>query len=190
MTVAPVVPDGASGGQYEQHVGRRHLDLGPGTGSLLAWARLPAGTHVTLVDPNRDVLAHAARRIADRSPEVVEADVLRPLPVVGPFDSVAISNVLHCLPGPMADRAPAVRHLADVLADDGVLLGSTVLGSRELHGRVSAAALRRNVAEGIFDNLGDTEQGLRSLLAGSFGQVDVEVVGSMALFRARDPLDG
>jgi SAM-dependent methyltransferase len=175
--------------QYDQHVGRRHLDVGPGTGSLLAWADLPPDTRVTLADPNPDVLAHASRRLAARAPVTVEADVLKPLGGLGPFDSIAISNVLHCLPGPMSAREPAIRNLADVLAPGGVLFGSTVLGSRELHGWFSYAALRSNVEKGFFDNLDDDEGELRSLLTATFARVDIEVVGSMALFRATEPVD-
>lgn len=169
--------------QYEQWVGARHLDVGPGTGTLLAWADLPQ-THITLADPNPNVLAHATRRLADRSTTALEADVLKPLPDVGPFDSIALSNVLHCLPGPMQHRRPAIRNLAAVLAPDGVLFGSTLLGSRDLHSRLSHAALRSNVRKGFFDDLDDDEDDLRALLSDSFGQVDIELVGAMALFRA------
>lgn len=172
--------------QYEECVGARHLDVGPGTGTLLAWADLPAGTHITLADPNPNVLAHATRRLDDQSTVAVEADVLKPLPELGPFDSIAISNVLHCLPGPMEARRPAVSNLSGVLAKGGVLFGSTLLGSRDVHTRLSYAAMRSNVKKGFFDNLTDTEDGLRSLLGESFNHVDIELVGSMALFRAHN----
>lgn len=169
--------------QYEQCVGARHLDVGPGTGTLLALADLPR-THITLADPNPNVLAHATRRLADRSTTALEADVLKPLPDVGPFDSIALTNVLHCLPGPMERRAPAIRNLAAVLAPDGVLFGSTLLGSRHLHTWMSNAAMRSNVRKGFFDNLSDDEDGLRAILSDSFNQVGIELVGAMALFRA------
>lgn len=175
--------------QYERLTGRRHLDIGPGTGTLLRRASLPEGLGLTLLDPNPDVLVFAARRLADLAPVSVEADVLKPLPVGGPFDSVALSNVLHCLPGPMERRAPAIANVAAVLSSDGVLFGSTVLGERELHTRFSWASLRSNVRKGFFDNDGDTEAGLRELLAGSFEDVEVDVVGTVALFRARRPRD-
>lgn len=35
---------------YERHVGRRHLEIGPGTGYFLANARLPADVEITLAD--------------------------------------------------------------------------------------------------------------------------------------------
>ena len=38
-----------------------------------------------------------------------------------------------------------------------------------------------------FDNLDDTEDGLREILAASFEQVELEVVGSIAVFVATGP---
>ena len=49
----------------------------------------------------------------------VEADVLKPLPVSGPFDSAALHLVIHCLPGPLPRKAAAVANVAAVLAPTG-----------------------------------------------------------------------
>ena len=49
--------------------------------------------------------------------------------LVGPFDSAALSYVLHCLPGPQSQKAAAIRNAAAVLAPEGVLFGGTVLGN-------------------------------------------------------------
>ena len=53
-----------------------------------------------------------------------------------------LNYVLHCLPGPQASKAAAVRHVAEVITPDGVLFGATVLGTPELHTRLSAVPLR------------------------------------------------
>ena len=172
---------------YSENLRRRHLDVGPGTGYFLARARLPAELHLTLLDPSPDVLAHASRRLRALEPTAVRADARRPLPLPGEFDSAALSYVLHCLPGPQLAKAPAVRHVADVLTDDGVLFGATVLGEVRLHTAVGRAALRALNRQGIFDNRTDTEDGLRQLLAGAFSTVTIDVVGSVAVFSARSP---
>jgi SAM-dependent methyltransferase len=116
---------------YARHVGHRHLDVGPGTGYFLEHARLARDTQITLLDPNRDVLAHAARRLAHLHPWTLQADVLKPLPVPAGqrFDSAALNYVLHCLPGPPERKAAAVQHVAAVLQPGGVLFGATVLGA-------------------------------------------------------------
>jgi SAM-dependent methyltransferase len=172
---------------YDRHIGRRHLDVGPGTGYFLQRAELPVGADITLLDPNPNVLRHAARRLAHLDPVTVQADVCEPLPPMTAFRSGALNYVLHCLPGPPARKAAAVRHVADVLDPQGVLFGATVLGEPRLHTRSGRAALRDLNRRGVFDNLADTEEGLRAMLAAVFAQVSVEVVGSVAVFSATEP---
>jgi SAM-dependent methyltransferase len=172
--------------RYRPLFGRRHLDVGPGTGYFIEKAA-PAGTQITLVDPNPNVLARCGRRLASMHPTMIEADVMKPLPVDGRFDSAALSHVLHCLRGPQSNKAVAIRNVADVLEPDGVLFGSTVLGMTERHSRPAHAVLRAFNRHGDFDNLGDTADGLREILETSFRTEEVDVVGSIAHFVARDP---
>ncbi len=173
--------------RYRRHLGRRHLDVGPGTGYLLEKAGIDSNTELTLLDPNPNVLAYVTRRLEPMRLTAVEADVLKPLPVEGPFDSAALSFVLHCLPGPMAHKAAAIRNVAKVLIHDGVLYGGTVLGSSGRHTPPARAFLRAFNRRGTFDNLDDTAEGLHEILAASFDTVEIEVVGSIALFTAWCP---
>jgi ubiquinone/menaquinone biosynthesis C-methylase UbiE len=173
--------------RYRANVGRRHLDVGPGTGYFIEKAAPSEGTEITLLDPNRHVLHHAGKRLAALRPASVEADVMKPLPVAGPFDSAALSFVLHCLRGPDDNKAVAIRNIADVLSPDGVLFGGTVLGLQEPHSTPARAFLRAANKRGDFDNLGDTADGLSAILSASFQEVEVETIGSAALFTARRP---
>jgi len=172
---------------YQRNMGGRHLDVGPGTGYFLERAGLPDGRSVTLVDPNVNVLEHASRRLQRLDIASVEADVCNPLPVHGPFDSAALSGVLHCLPGPMPRKAAAVANVAAVLAPTGVLFGATILGMSVRHTWLARRILSVNNRRGTFDNLGDTRQGLGEILEASFEHVELETVGSMAIFAARNP---
>jgi SAM-dependent methyltransferase len=162
---------------YSRHTGRRHLDVGPGTGFFLE--RAPATERLVLLDPNLEVLAFAADRLADRSPATLAADVRVPIPIEERFDSAALSFVLHCLPGPMDAKAVAIENVAALLEPDGVLFGGTVLGDDRLHNAFSSSMLRMNNRRGIFDNLDDTEAGLRRILGASFDTVQVDVVGAL-----------
>lgn len=173
--------------RYRSLLGQRHLDIGPGSGYFID-AAAPDGAELTLLDPNLDVLDHCARRLSRFNPTVVEADVLKPLPVQGPFDSVALSAVLHCLPGPMEAKEIAISNAASVLDPDGVLFGGTVLGIDEPHSASARAFLKVANKQGGFDNLSDTRDGLESILSASFAEVDIEVVGSLAIFTARNPI--
>ena len=173
--------------RYRTHMGRRHLDVGPGTAYFIEKAAPPQGTVITLVDANPNVLAHSTRRLAAMTPTAVEADVMKPLPVDRRFDSAALNFVLHCLPGPQSHKAVAIRNIAAVLDPHGVLFGGTVLGLAEQHTRPARAVLRVFNRQGAFDNRGDTAEGLRAILEDSFDDVTIDVVGSTALFTAERP---
>lgn len=74
-----------------------------------------------------------------------------------------------------------------MLAPDGVLFGGTVLGIEEQHSTPARAFLRAANMERGFDNLGDTAAGIRQILSKSFLEVQMEIVGSTALFTATGP---
>jgi SAM-dependent methyltransferase len=173
---------------YREHIRPNHLDVGPGTGYFIEHAGLPAGSAVTILDPNRTVLRHVSRRLRDVDVTAVEADILKPLPPMGPFRSAGMNAVLHCLPGPMARKALAVANIASVLAPDGVLFGATVLGRSTRHTRMGRGFLWAFNRRGVFDNLDDTEDGIADILRRSFGQVAIETCGGLAIFVARNPL--
>lgn len=172
---------------YRLHIRDRHLDVGPGTGYFLERSGLPDGRSVTILDPNRNVLRVTSGRLRRLDLTAVEADVCKPLPARGPFDSAALNLVLHCLPGPFGRKAGAVANVAAVLAPTGVLFGATVLGETGPHTRLSRTVLRAFNRRGAFDNLDDSEGSLRGILEASFGQVAIETIGSIATFVAEDP---
>jgi SAM-dependent methyltransferase len=172
---------------YRRNIRDQHLDVGPGTGYFLERSGLADGSRVTILDPNPNVLHHVARRLSRLEITAVEADVLKPLPVAGPFQSAALHLVIHCLPGPLERKAKAIADVAAVLAPTGVLFGASVLGSSGpqtwLSRRVLAAFNRR----GAFDNLDDTDDGLRQILAASFEHVELQTIGAVAIFSATNP---
>jgi SAM-dependent methyltransferase len=172
---------------YRDHIRVPHLDVGPGTGYFIDHAGLADGSQVTLLDPNTNVLDRTASRLRRMDLTVVEADVLKPLPVDGPYRSAALNAVLHCLPGPQARKALAIANIAAVLAPDGVLFGATVLGLSGPQTHLSRTVLRAFNRQGGFDNLDDTEASTREILEASFHDVEVTVIGSVASFVATRP---
>jgi SAM-dependent methyltransferase len=172
---------------YRRHIRDNHLDVGPGTGYFLEHSGLAPGSRVTILDPNPNVLRYVSRRLRSFDLTAVEADVLKPLPLAGPFESAALNLVIHCLPGPLERKAKAVANVAAVLAPTGVLFGASVLGRSGSHNRVARGFLAVFNRQGGFDNLDDTEDGLRGILAASFEQVELRTIGSAALFVARNP---
>lgn len=173
--------------RYRRHIRPRHLDVGPGTGYFIERSGLPDGSPVTIVDPNPNVLEHASQHLRRLDVTAVQADVLKPLPVSGPFESAALHLVIHCLPGPASRKAMAVANVAATLAPDGVLFGASVLGLSGPQTRLSRTILKLFNRRGAFDNLNDTEAGLREMLEASFEEVEIDTLGSAAVFVARQP---
>ena len=174
-------------GNYQRNIRDGHLDVGPGTGWFLVRSGLADGARVTIMDPNTTVLDFAAPKLGRFDLDVVEADVCKPLPLDGPFDSAALAGVIHCLPGPLARKAAAVANVAAVLAPTGVLFGSSILGASGSQTWLSRRALDILNRRGTFDNLGDTREGLEEILRASFDHVELETIGSMAIFAAAGP---
>ncbi|MFC9999636.1 class I SAM-dependent methyltransferase [Nocardia sp. NPDC127526] len=176
---------------YNKLLGARHLEVGPGSGWFLVNAALASDAEITLLDLNPTPMGHTRRRLHGKARQVhtVTASVLEPLPEetsTGGFDSVGINFVMHCLPGDFTEKGVAFTHLAKVLADDGVLFGSTILNQRPatLFGRALTAAYTR---VGAFNNAGDDHAGLRSALEPAFEEVELTDIGDVTLFTARRP---
>jgi SAM-dependent methyltransferase len=183
-------PAGELVSRYRASIRPNHLDVGPGTGYFLARSGLPDGSPVTIVDPNQNVLRHTSRRLTALDVTAVEADVCKPLPLTGPFDSAALHLVIHCLPRPLARKAAAVSHVAATLAPEGVLFGASVLGPSARHTLPARTMLAFYNRQGSFDNVEDSQAALREMLEASFEDVELEVIGSIATFAARRPRPG
>ncbi|WP_205857211.1 class I SAM-dependent methyltransferase [Phytoactinopolyspora endophytica] len=170
--------------QYNRHVTTSHLDVGPGTGYYLDRCRFPGtAPHLTLLDPNPDVLRFAGHRLRRYRPTSYAADVLKPVGLEpASYRSVALSYVLHCLPGDIRSKATVFDHLIPLVEPGGVVFGSTILNGGVRHTRLGRALLRVYNGKGIFSNLHDDLDGLEEELASRFGRYELEVSGAVALF--------
>ena len=171
---------------YDACVSSTHLDVGVGTGYFLDRCRFPApDPRIVLLDLNAECLAQAAARIARYEPRTVQASILQPLPQgLGTHRSIGLNYLLHCLPGPMDEKAVAFDHLRSVLAPGGVLFGSTILSG----GVPRSGTARRLMAlynrKRIFSNEADTLESLSQNLHSRFEEVEIRTRGCVALFRA------
>jgi hypothetical protein len=172
---------------YNEHVTDKHLDVGVGTGWFLDHCRFPSGRpEITLLDLNPVCLERASARIRRYAPKAVQANVLEPVPLeTGPFGSIGLNYLLHCLPGTLARKAVVFDHLKPFLAPGAALFGSTLLGEGVERSSMARALMRFYNTKGIFSNEQDSLERLHCELAARFEQVRVEVVGCAALFTAR-----
>lgn len=168
---------------YQRNIGRRHLDVGVGTGYFLDKVRWSVPKpDVTLLDLSIHCLHAASARIARFTPQTVLANVLDPLPPMEPFDSIGLSYVLHCLPGPIEEKAVVFDNLKPVFRRGSRLFGATIVQSPT--GRSFAAQTVLNIynRKGIFSNASDTLQALEIELNRRFDHVKVSLIGTVALF--------
>jgi SAM-dependent methyltransferase len=170
--------------QYNRHVSAAHLDVGPGTGYYLGRCRFPGeAPEITLLDANVDVLRFAARRLAGYGPRTEAADVLKPIGLKrASFQSVAMSYVLHCLPGDVDSKAVAFDNLGPLLEPGGVIFGTTILSEGVEHTRLGRKLLQAYNRKGIFSNLHDDRDALERALANRYDRYELEISGAVALF--------
>ena len=174
--------------RYEIHVGERHLDVGVGTGWFLDHCSWPVESpQITLLDLNENSLSAASDRLRRYAPTTVRANVLAPLDLGDArFDSIGANFLFHCLPGGLEWKAATVAsNLHPYLAPGGVLFGSTILGRGVAHNLLGRRLMRLYNRKRIFSNVEDDQPGLEQGLASELTEVEIEVVGTVALFTAR-----
>ncbi|MCD0447742.1 class I SAM-dependent methyltransferase [Actinocorallia sp. API 0066] len=169
---------------YDRNVRDRHLDLGPGSGYFLDRCAFPTPRpSIVVADLNELVLSTVAKRIARYSPETLVRDVLHPLDLGDRrFTSLAVQNVLHCLPGSMADKAVVFDHLLPYAEPGARIFGTTVIGDQRDQPPLTRWMMRSYNKAGSFQNLHDRVETLDAELGKRFSAYRVWMKGSMAFF--------
>jgi hypothetical protein len=88
----------------------------------------------------------------------------------------------------MLEKAHVFANLKHALAEGGVLYGATILGDEAGHNGFGSKLMEVYNKKGIFSNRNDSVEGLRTALALHFAEVEIEVVGKVALFTAKVPV--
>jgi hypothetical protein len=171
---------------YDDYVSANHLDVGVGTGYYLDRCRFPVpAPRLALMDLNPHSLRHAARRTARYRPETHRCNVLEPISLgVRGFDTVALTYLLHCLPGSLEDKAVVFDHLRPLLNPGGRIFGATLLHEGADRSLVARKLMGFYNHKGIFHNTTDTLEVLQAALRRRFPESGVETVGCVALFWA------
>lgn len=173
--------------RYRQLVSDRHLEVGVGTGYLLDLANPPQGIKLDLMDLSASCLRKSKQRLVRYRPATYRHNVLQPCTraPVG-YRSIGVNYVMHCVPGPYKEKAIAFNHLKGLLASDGILFGSAVMG-KHAQARIGAKLFLKLLnATGVFNNDRDEPAALEQGLRRYFRHVEVQVMGATALFLATD----
>jgi SAM-dependent methyltransferase len=181
---------------FDRYVRSIHLEAGCGTGYLPDRCRRfdnrSAGdSHkqwmLTLLDYSPGSLAWAGRRLRRYQPHLIRHNLFHPLPHLSHrFESICLNYVLHCLPGSFAQKEKVIANLKAVMAPEGVLFGSIILGTDAAKNNCAGAILKLYNFIGSFHNTHDTAEDLAVALSNNFQYHACRVIGSVALFAASD----
>lgn len=177
-------------GHYDANVSANHLDVGVGTGYFLDRCTFPTQRpRLSLMDLNPACLEAASRRVSRFQPDTHVANVLEPIgPQVGDvaaFDSIAMTYLLHCLPGDMTAKAAVFEHLLALANPGATVFGATLLAGGVNRNWYARQVMAFNNRRGIFSNAGDDRAGLEDALNEHLDDVSVRIVGCVALFTGR-----
>ena len=137
----------------------KHLDVGVRTGYFLDRCRFPfhePRNHSLRSKPGQ---RFGPRRLRLRrySPVCHLGNVLEPAPEdFAGFHSVGLNYLLHCLPGDLLSKSVVFKNLKPLLKENGVIFGSTILGSDCAHNLLGRKLMNLYNRKGIsFSNVSD-----------------------------------
>lgn len=160
-----------------------HLDVGVGTGYYLKKNLTLSNQRIGLIDLNKNSLDSTSKAIQHLKPEVYCKNILEPLSLnCEKFDSVSVNYLLHCLPGSMPEKSIIFSHLREVMNAGSVLFGSTILGKGVKKGYFANKLMSIYNKKGIFCNSNDDIDSLYNALNDNFINVNVKLVGCVAIF--------
>jgi hypothetical protein len=175
---------------YREHVTSNHADIGVGTGYFLDRCGLgSANPRLALIDLQPNCLAYTAQRLARYRPHTYVRDVLRPIGEIdgGPFDSIALGGIIHCLAGDLAQKSKVFDTVAPLATAGTRIFGYTLVydGVPERMRRALVHPLLNGLR--VIDNRNDRLSDLRRELMTRFVDCKLELIGCMALFSATVP---
>lgn len=170
--------------QYHRYATSNHLDIGVGTGYYLKHNTWPSNVRLALMDINRTCLNSAKRATQALLPTLYQVDVFKLQEILTEqFDSISTNYLLHCLPGSMHTKSIALGNIVALLKPNGVLFGATILSDEHLHTPLSRFISRFYNQKNYFSNRYDTQAALLDSLQKHLTQVEIEVIGCVALFK-------
>ncbi|WP_426165011.1 class I SAM-dependent methyltransferase [Pseudoduganella sp. R-34] len=175
---------------YRRHAGRRHADIGVGTGYFLDHAGLDERRQqIALIDLNPNCLRHTVQRLQRYVPDCHVRNAFEPIAIGGTVDSICIGGLIHCAPGTMRDKGRIFDAIAPLCAPGTTLFGYTLLGKDAPMSWYAKALMGFMNWLKVVDNREDSLDALHAELSQRFSQVEVWLVGCNAFFTAKNHKD-
>ena len=176
--------------QFNKYLSSNHLDIGVGTGYYLKSCKMPTQPKVSLMDLNLNCLDAAKEALLKNEIEATtyQADIFKKQSALSEkFTSISMNYLLHCLPGNMQLKETCIYNAVSMLQPHGVLFGATILADKNLHTPVSKFLCNFYNKKGIFSNQKDSHKALLQALNKHLIDVDVSVIGCVAVFKGTKP---
>lgn len=175
---------------YKKYMSDNHADIGVGTGYFLnQCAYQPGQVRIGLFDLQPNCLEYTARRLARFQPETIQCNALEPIRFdKQPFDSIALGGILHCIPGNLTEKGRVFDSIKTLLQPGTRVFGYTILNQeirKTLLSRLVYCLLHQLR---VINGKQDSTSQLSSELRQRFAQVNIQVIGCIALFSATQPL--
>ena len=173
---------------YARCLGRRHLDVGVATGYFLQKTAKGRCEEITLMDLNPNATRYAANKLAEFKVTQATGDALNPFPVDGPFDSIGLCHLIHCMPGTIPEKEQVFDHAIAKLAPGGVIFGASVTPKDRPLNPFGKLVLGGSNRRGALNNLHDSHDELRHAIESRFHNATISLKGVMTIWEARDPI--
>lgn len=171
---------------YNANISSNHLEVGVGSGFYLEKTIFPnSNPRLALMDLNPNCLNYTSARLSHYHPETYRANILEPIELdIDKFDTIGLNAVIHCLPGTMESKLVVFDHLKNLLNPGGVIFGSTILNIGVEKNWLTNWFMKRYNDRKVFTNLNDDLATLEQGINERFSNVEIEVIGTTAIFRA------
>ena len=151
---------------------------------------MPPQANVSLMDLNLNCLTEAKEALLSKgiNAATYQADIFKKQPhLSAKFSSISMNYLLHCLPGNMRTKEICINNAVSMLQPQGILFGATILGDKNLHTNMSQLLCDFYNRKGIFSNQEDFHKELSQALNKHLIDVDVSIIGCVALFKGTNP---
>ncbi len=176
--------------QFNKYISSNHLDIGVGTGYYLKSCKILPQSKISLMDLNLNCLNEAKEALLKKGIDAAayQADIFKKQPTLSEkFSSISMNYLLHCLPGNMQTKETCVHNAVSMLRPQGVLFGATILADKHLHTTASQFLSNFYNKKQIFSNQEDSHEALLQVLNKHLIDVDVSVIGCVAVFKGTKP---
>lgn len=172
---------------YNKNVSANHLDIGVGTGYFMEHCKYPSDNpRIALMDLNPNTLQVTSKRLARYNPKTYQRNALAPFDIdAPPFDTVGMMNLIHCIPGNIKTKGIVFEYAKEVMNPGAVLFGSTILYLGVQRNAMATYLTKFNNKTGVMNNIEDSLDDLKDDLKKRFSESSVDLIGCIALFRAR-----